>query len=203
MLHAMAHMRSAAANNAAGRAWAAPVKRPPCRPARPLMLAPGAQRITLAAPRRGRSARPPPLSAVPAGAPCRLPTSRALRPSACLQRRTAATACGGPRLRKPSERGCQGSRQWHRRRASCAADPPRPACPAASCRFEAAVEQSGGIMHAMPRAILDALGIVGVTYAQARPRPHTLPAAMHPEPRRLLPWYLAAAPHPSLHARPR
>ncbi|EFN54020.1 hypothetical protein CHLNCDRAFT_136058 [Chlorella variabilis] len=39
---------------------------------------------------------------------------------------------------------------------------------AAQMRFQQAVEQSGGIMAATPRAILDALTMEGVTYAQVK-----------------------------------
>lgn len=38
--------------------------------------------------------------------------------------------------------------------------------PAAPCRFEAAVEAAGGVLAAMPRAILDGLDLQGVSYAQ-------------------------------------
>jgi SHAQKYF class myb-like DNA-binding protein len=39
---------------------------------------------------------------------------------------------------------------------------------ASPCSFVEAVEQSGGILHATPRAILDILGLEGVTYAQVK-----------------------------------
>lgn len=50
------------------------------------------------------------------------------------------------------------------RRSPCPALHP---CSIARCRFEAAVEAAGGVLYAMPRAILDELNLPGVSYAQA------------------------------------